>query len=87
MSDDNDNVIEGVFGGKEYPPSASDMFQMFADAYDGEEAVEAVVLVHKEGEPTVLAGNVNLDVASMLLLMGQQALIEQVYGGGDVTTH
>ena len=60
MSDDNDNVIEGVFGGKEYPPNASDMFQMFADAYDGEEGVEAVLLVHKEGEPTVLAGNVSL---------------------------
>jgi hypothetical protein len=100
MSDDDDdiklNVIEGKFGEilskkqeEAEMPLASDLFQMLADEYcDNDDNVECAVLIYEEGEPTILTGNVSLDGCASLLLMGQMALVERIYGGGeDETVH
>lgn len=89
MSDDKkDNVVEGLFGSKEEEaPSASTMFGILHEELDGEDdGVETVLIMFKEGQPTALMGNVGLDRAAMLLLMGQVALTDTIMGGYDDET-
>lgn len=82
-------VIDGKFGKKEEErPSACEMFELIAEAIDPE--AEAVAIVYEEGAPVLLASNCEkLDAVAMLLMMGQQALMMQVYGedADDDTIH
>ena len=92
MSDDKDNVIEAVFtreeDAQEDYPRASEVFQILTDELEGEdEGVETIVLMYSEGAPTVLMGNVPMDRAAMLLLLGQVALTDTMMGGHDGTVH
>jgi hypothetical protein len=95
MSDDDDtpklNVVEGNFGQElkkkaeaNEIPLASDLFQLLSDEYcDNDEGVETAVLIYQEGQALILTGNVSLDGCASLLMMGQMALVEQIYGGAD----
>ena len=92
MSDDKDNVIEAVFtreeDAKEEYPRASEVFEILAGELEGnDEGVETIVLLYGEDAPTALMGNVPMDRAAMLLLLGQVALTDTMLGGQDETIH
>ena len=87
MSDDN--VIEGVFGkDDDKVTGASEVCQILADQLKGEdEGVELLILMHADGQAAALMGNVDLDRAALLMMMGQVALTDTIMGGGDETVH
>ena len=82
-------VIQGGFGKKteEDKPTASDVYQILADELDGVDGVECLAICYVEGEPLLLAGNVEMDAVAMLLMLAQASIVEAIYGGGDETVH
>lgn len=84
-------VIKGDFGKQEDErPLAEDVFELLAEMFAGKsEGVQSLTLIYEEGAPLLVVGNVSMDESAMLLMLGQQALIEQVYGlgGEDGTVH
>lgn len=91
MSDDKDNVIEAVFtreeDNQEDYPRASEIFETLAGELKGQDdGVETIVLMHSEGLPTVMMGNVPMDRAALLLMLGQVALTDTYLGGYDDET-
>ena len=92
MSDDKDNVIEAVFTREEDEqeeyPRASEVFEILAGELEGnDEGIETIVLLYGKDAPTALMGNVPMDRAAMLLLLGQVALTDTMLGGQDETIH
>ena len=79
-------VIQGAFG-KPDVPTAAEVFEILAEELDGEPDVETVVILFSEDRPAALMGNVEIDRAALLLLMGQVAIQDTVMGGADDTIH
>ena len=79
-------VIQGAFG-KPDVPTAAEVFEILAEELDGEADVETVVILFSEDRPAALMGNVEIDRAALLLLMGQVAIQDTVMGGADDTIH
>ena len=82
MSDDT--VIKGVFGKQEEDiPTAAEVFEILADELEGEADVETVVILFHPDRPAALMGNVEIDRAALLLMLGQVAIQDTVMGGAD----
>lgn len=82
------NVID-LFGDEEPldMPSAAEVFEILADELEGEADVETVVILFHPDRPAALMGNVEIDRAALLLLMGQVAIQDTVRVGADDTIH